>query len=108
MTLKDLIPAAARRKVYAVFALVGLTLSSFQVGFAAAKADQPVWLTVAFAVFGLWATAVGFTARSNAPAEPTTFDATIQRSAQDAKRSYPIGEPHGPTQADPARYQGDK
>lgn len=108
MTLKDLIPTGARRKVYAIFALVGLTLSSFQVGFSAADAGQPVWLNVAFAVFGLWATAVGFTARSNAFETPETFDATLKRAAQEAKRSYPVADPHAPTEADSTRYESDK
>lgn len=108
MTLKDLIPVGARRKVYAVFALVGLTLTSIQISFSAADAGQPVWLNVAFAVFGLWSTAVGFTARSNAPTEPATFDATLQRAAQEAKRAYPVAGPHAPTEADSARYESDK
>lgn len=67
MTLRDFIPAAWRRKVYAAFALIGLALTSVQVAFSAADTGQPVWLTVAFAVYGLWAGAVGFTALSNAP-----------------------------------------
>lgn len=74
MTLKDFIPAKARRKVYGVFALVGLILSSFQVGFSSAEAGQPVWLNVSFAVFGLWSVAVGFTALGNTPTAPETFD----------------------------------
>lgn len=94
MTLKDLIPTGARRKVYAIFALVGLTLSSFQVGFSAADAGQPVWLNVAFAVFGLWATAVGFTARSNALTEP---GAPTAEAGFEVKNSYPVTDPHGPT-----------
>jgi len=63
--LKEFIPEHWRKRVYLVFALVGLTLTSFQVGFAAADVGQPLWLTVAFAVFGLWASAVGFTALAN-------------------------------------------
>lgn len=108
MTLKDLIPVGSRRKVYAVFALVGLALTSIQISFAAAEAGQPVWLNVAFAVFGLWSTAVGFTARSNAFETPETFDATLKRAAQEAKRSYPVSGPHAPTEADSARYESDK
>ncbi|MBM6622686.1 hypothetical protein JTF08_13805 [Micrococcaceae bacterium RIT802] len=65
--LKDIIPAALRSKVYIGVALLGFALGGTQVGFAAAKVDQPVWLVVAFAVYGFVVTAVGFTAASNTP-----------------------------------------
>lgn len=49
----------ARRAVYAVFGLLGLALSATQIGFGAAEIAQPVWLTVALAVYGFIA-ASGF------------------------------------------------
>lgn len=66
--LTDILTGPLRRKLYITFALIGLTLGAIQVGFAAAQIGQPVWLTVAFAVFGFVATAFGFTASANTPA----------------------------------------
>lgn len=59
--LDQIIPDPAKRKpVYRVFALIGLVLGAVQVGFASADAGQPIWLTVAFGVYGFLA-AAGFT-----------------------------------------------
>ena len=63
--LKDIITPKARKPIYAVYAIVGLVLGATQVGFSAADAGQPVWLTVALAVFAFVGTALGFTAASN-------------------------------------------
>lgn len=63
--LKDIITPKARKPIYAVYAIVGLVLGATQVGFSAAESGQPVWLTVALAVFAFVGTALGFTAASN-------------------------------------------
>ncbi|MGL3804733.1 hypothetical protein ACSYDW_01410 [Paeniglutamicibacter sp. R2-26] len=65
--LTDILTGPLRRKLYITFALIGLTLGAIQVGFASAQVGQPVWLTVAFAVFGFVATGFGFTAGANVP-----------------------------------------
>lgn len=62
--LQDIDPAI-RKKVYQGFALVSLALGAAQVGFGAAGAETPTWLTVELAVFAFVAGAVGFTAQSN-------------------------------------------
>lgn len=67
MTLHDIIPAAHRKIAYAVFALIGVVLGAVQVGYGAAEAGQPTWLTVALAVYAFVGGAVGLTARSNTP-----------------------------------------
>lgn len=70
-TILDTYPGV-RWWVYVVFALIGLALGGTQVGYAAADAGQPTWLTVALAVFGFLGTAVGFTAASKVPTTRTT------------------------------------
>ena len=67
--MKDYIPASARKKVYGVFALVGVTFGATQVGYSAASLDQPSWLTVSLAVFTFVSGAVGYVAASNTPDE---------------------------------------
>ena len=54
MTRVDLtaLPPKVRAVIYYVYVVAGLGLGSTQVGYSAAGVDQPVWLTVAFAVFG--------------------------------------------------------
>lgn len=80
MSLKDFIPASWRRKIYFVFALVGLILTSVQVGVATAEIAQPIWLTVSFPVYALWATAVGFTAQGNTTDEAVVSIDTVKLS----------------------------
>lgn len=63
---------ALRRKLYAVYGVIGLVLGATQVGFAAAEAGQPVALTVALAVYGFLGGAFGFGARAKVDAEPVT------------------------------------
>lgn len=65
--LTDIIPAVARKKIYAIYALVGVVLGALQVAYLNI-AGQPQWLTVALAVFGFLGTALGATAASNTPA----------------------------------------
>lgn len=59
-----------RRKLYAVYGVIGIVLGATQVGFSAAEAGQPVALTVALAVFGFLGGAFGFGARAKVDAEP--------------------------------------
>ena len=59
------LPAKARATLYWVYALAGLALGSVQVGFAAAESGQPVWLTVALAVFAYLGVGFGMTAATN-------------------------------------------
>lgn len=65
MSVKEFIPAAQRRLVYAIFAFVGLGLGATQVGFSAAELGQPVWLVVAMSVYAFLAAGVGYVAGSN-------------------------------------------
>lgn len=68
--MHDILAPAIRSKVYAVYAVLGLILGATQVGFAAAEAGQPVWLTVALAVYAFVGGALGFVAQANTPSEP--------------------------------------
>lgn len=68
--MTDILTPAIRSKVYAVYAILGLILGATQVGFAAAEAGQPVWLTVALAVYAFVGGALGFVAQANTPSEP--------------------------------------
>lgn len=65
------IPANVRGPIYTIFAILGLGIGATQVGFAAADAGQPVWLTVSLAVYAFVGTGIGFTAASNTPAAPS-------------------------------------
>jgi hypothetical protein len=66
-----LIPARIRTRLYAGFGVMGLGLGATQVGYAAAGAGQPTWLTVALAVFAFVGTGIGYTAASNTPRDAT-------------------------------------
>lgn len=61
---------ALRKRLYGVYAVAGLLLGSTQVGYAAAEAGQPVWLTVALAVYAYVGVAFGFAAQSKVAARP--------------------------------------
>ena len=65
--LRDVIPAAWRKPIYAAYALAGAIIGAIQVGYLSAEAGQPVWLTVTLAVYGFIGTAIGFTASANTP-----------------------------------------
>lgn len=79
MTRLDLtaFPPKVRAIVYYIFAVVGLLLGATQVGYSAAGYSQPVWLTVAFSVFGFLATALGLVAASNTPTGAVAGQAAI-------------------------------
>lgn len=63
--LKEFIPEKWRKPIYFIFAVIGLTLTSFQTGYSSADLGQPLWLVIAWPIYGLWATAVGALAGSN-------------------------------------------
>lgn len=71
--LTDVLPARYRAVLYIVFAVVGVGFGATQVGYSAANAGQPTWLTVALAVYAFVGTAFGFTAAANTKA-PTVAD----------------------------------
>lgn len=70
------LPEQARRTIYSAYAVLGLALGATQVGFSAADAGQPVWLTVALAVFAFVGTALGFTAAQNTGAKRVNGNVT--------------------------------
>lgn len=59
------LPAKARTWLYAFYATLGIAFGATQVGFATADVDQPIWLLVAFSIFGYLGTALGLVAVSN-------------------------------------------
>ena len=63
----EIIPADWRKPLYRVYAALGLALGATQVGFSAAEAGQPVWLTVSLAIFAFVGTGLGFVAQRNTP-----------------------------------------
>jgi hypothetical protein len=60
----------ARRIAYQVFWTVSLVVGCVQVGFAAAKADQPTWLLVVLSILPFLGAAIGYTAQANVTAAP--------------------------------------
>lgn len=66
------IPPRLRGVIYTIYALVGLGLGATQVGYSAAGAGQPVWLTVAMAVFAFIGTGIGYAAATNTPTKNGT------------------------------------
>ena len=56
---------AARKIAYQIFWTVSLLVGMIQVGFAAAQADTPTWLTVALSVLPFLGAAIGYTAQAN-------------------------------------------
>lgn len=65
--ISEVISPKARAVVYTVFAFLGLGLGGTQVGYAAAEAGQPTWLTVALAVYAFLGSAFGYTAVTHTP-----------------------------------------
>lgn len=72
-----IVPDKFRATAYGIYATVGVILGSIQVGFAAAEAGQPVWLTVALAVFAYIGGAIGYTALTHTGKTP---DAVVVES----------------------------
>ena len=79
MTRVDLtaLPPKARAVIYYVYVVIGLLLGSTQVGYSAARFEQPVWLTVSFAVFGFLSTGLGLVAASNTPTGVEAGEAAV-------------------------------
>ena len=63
--LTDILPGHVRKYVYLVYAVLGVVLGGFQVGFLSASTEQPTWIVVALAVYGFVGTALGLTAAAN-------------------------------------------
>lgn len=61
-----------RKIAYIVSFIVGGLLGAIQVGFFAAQAGQPVWLTVALAVYSFIGGYVGIQAVTNTPSSINT------------------------------------
>ena len=59
-----------RRVLYSIYAVVGLITGSVQVAYAAAELGQPVWLTVALAVYAYVGVSFGFAAATKVSAAP--------------------------------------
>lgn len=68
--LKDVLPPRARFWVYVAYGIVGVLIGAIQVGVAAAEQDQPMWLTVALAVYAFLGGPLGATASGNVTYEP--------------------------------------
>ena len=64
-----------RESVYTIFAVLGVALGATQVGFSAAEQGQPVWLTVALAVYAFLGAAGLGVARANTPTREHIEDA---------------------------------
>lgn len=77
--MKDYIPAKQRRRIYGIFATIGVAFGATQVGYSAAGQDQPTSLTVSLAVFSFVSGAVGFVAASNTT--PTIEDVDGEHEA---------------------------
>lgn len=58
-------PPKVRAVIYWAAFVIGLGLGATQVGYSAADAGQPTWLTVALAVFAFLAAGLGITAATN-------------------------------------------
>lgn len=59
------LPVTVRKWIYVFYATFGIAFGAAQVGFATAGQDQPLWLLVAFSVFGYLGTALGLVAAAN-------------------------------------------
>lgn len=88
----ELLPPKARKISYIVYALIGVTLGSFQAGFAAADIGSPLWLIISFAVFTYVGTAFGIVAASNTTT-PTVTASGIEPLEEDESDVDPVS--HG-------------
>lgn len=66
--LTDIVSPELRKKLYAIFGVIGLALGAVQVGFASAGVDQPTWVQVALSVLAFVGAGFGFTAAANTDA----------------------------------------
>lgn len=65
--LVEVLDAKARRLIYTIYAAVSAIATATQVGFVAADAGQPTWLTVTLAVLAFVGAPLGLTAAANTP-----------------------------------------
>ena len=75
--LTDIIPAEWRARVYAAYAFLAVALTVMQTVYLTTQTPQPMWLTVAFAVFAVVGTAIGAVAKANVP-EPEPKRAVVE------------------------------
>lgn len=69
MNPRVFLPPKVRGPVYTGYGILGVGVGATQVGFAAANAGQPVWLTVVLSVYAFLGGAIGYTAASNTPVD---------------------------------------
>lgn len=74
------LPAKVRKGIYAFYAALGISFGAVQVGYATANVNQPLWLLVAFGVFGYLGTALGLVAAANTQPVGNAQLAEIQHS----------------------------
>ena len=95
------LPPGVRAKIYIAFTVVGVILGATQVGYGAANAAQPTWLTVALAVYVFCGPALGLTAASNTTTMPDDSEIFAVEDAGDSDTlshtlspsAFTIGEP---------------
>lgn len=81
------LPPKVRAVVYYVYGVLGIGLGATQVGFLAAEAGQPTWLTVSLAVFGFVGLGFGLTAATNTPVgDPAPPSLTIHNHSTEGRR----------------------
>lgn len=120
----QLIPAQIRNALYIGFGVLSLAQSSILAYSAAVQTPAPVWAVGGGAVLGVIGAAFGFVAAGNTNVskplaldpsdalavefpEPPALPAKTLAQAREAKRTYPVSDPHAPTEADSARYESD-
>ncbi|WBL18532.1 hypothetical protein [Citricoccus sp. NR2] len=85
--IRDTIPGAYRKAIYAGYAVLGVIIGAIQVGYASAELGQPTWLTVALSVYAFVGGAVGITATTYTPrAEDTDTLADVEDGSVDFAR----------------------
>lgn len=109
-----LIPARLRTTLYIGFGVLSLAQTAVLAYTAAVGLTAPLWAVGGGAVLGVIGGAFGFVAAGNTDVaidppgrhEAFTQDYTDDTTIHSGNHAeYPVGEPHGPTQADPERYE---
>lgn len=83
--LTDIIPAAWRKAVYAVYAVAGVTIGAVDV----ALDPNPAWLTTTLAVYAFLGTALGLVAASNVTVPQSIEDHADEQAAGNDKTGFP-------------------
>ncbi|MGP5048713.1 hypothetical protein CIK76_04765 [Glutamicibacter sp. BW80] len=117
-----LIPAKIRTALYIGFGILSLAQTGILAYTSAVGSTAPAWAIGGGAVLGVIGGAFGFVAAGNTnmakpleldhsitlatefPEPPALPDETLAQ-AHEAKRAYPVSEPHAPTEADLERYE---